>query len=100
MKTTRLLLAGLIALCASLLFTGCKDENAIIQNTLNQILPAGFEGDLKGNHDGFYFGVSVHLDVDMRGLKKVNGQWTWSEGGYKRSGFFSTGGVTLSPKVK
>ena len=96
MKTqikVRLFLSGL---CLAVAFGvgGCATggaipDSAFIQTILNQVLPPDFEGDLEGNHDGFYFGTSVHLSVDLRGLKKVGDRWTWTAGGYKRDGFFS-----------
>ncbi len=92
-------------LTSVLCFSGCATANSsdpmitqVIQKALDEILPPDFEGDFEGNHDGFYFGTSVHLKVDLKGLKKVDGRWTWRAGGYNRSGFFSTGGVKLTPK--
>lgn len=97
MKTTRILLMGLVALIASLFVTGCKDESALVQQALNQILPDTFEGELTGQHAGHYFGASVSFTFNFKGLKKVNGKWTWTEGGYTRTGVFSNGGITLKP---
>jgi len=92
----------ILAVLATGFMTGCASstlgDSQVIQSVLNDVLPPGFEGDLVGNHDGFYFGTSVHLNVDLHGLKKdASGQWTWRSGGYKRDGFFSTGGITLTP---
>lgn len=104
MKPIRTLIVGLLALCFALIFTGCQSTAkasatpfSVIQAALDQILPDDFEGDLKAAHDGFYFGTSVHLDIDLRGLKKVNNRWRWASGGYKRSGFFSQGSMELTP---
>jgi hypothetical protein len=100
MNTRSTILRGLVAVClllASLCFTGCKDEPALIQQALNQILPDNFEGELTGSHAGHYFGASVSFSFNFKGLKKVNGKWTWTEGGYTRTGVFSNGGITLKP---
>jgi hypothetical protein len=98
--------AFMVVMTAFILFmcSGCAsfkkqaNDAGIIQAALETILPPGFEGDLDADHDGYYFGTSVHLEIEMTGLKQVDGRWTWSGGGYKRKGFFSQGGVKLTPK--
>ncbi len=91
------ILAAISTGCAT---AGSIPDSAFVQTVLNQVLPPGFEGDLQGNHDGFYFGTSIHLTIDLHGLKKVGDKWTWTSGGYTRSGFFSTGGIKLTPTPK
>jgi hypothetical protein len=100
MKNLRhiLILATAILSLSGCATSGSIDEPQLIQTILNKVLPPGFEGDLDAQHDGFYFGTSVHLTINLHGLKKdPSGKWTWTSGGYKRSGFFSTGHVTLTP---
>lgn len=98
----RLLIAGLVALVASLCFTGCATggpvaDSSLIQTVLDQVVPAAFEGDLRVDHTGHYFGTTITFNVDLKGLKKADGRWTWVSGGYTRSGVFSNGGITLTP---
>lgn len=106
MKTKLQSLASLLALC-SLLFapcflTGCAtggpvDDSGLIQTILNQVVPADFVGDLKVDHTGHYFGTTITFNINLKGLSKANGHWTWKEGGYTRSGVFSNGGIMLIP---
>lgn len=103
MKITTLILATAL-LAVSLFSTGCQttsglSETPLIQMALDEVLPAGFEGDFEGQHDGYYFGTSVHLTIDLHGLKNTDGKWTWASGGYVREGFFSKGKIKLTPKT-
>lgn len=90
----------------ALLLGGCAtldktvSDFQVVQSALNAIIPPGFVGDLEGAHDGYYFGTSVHLEFDLRGLHQVGDRWVWDAGGYKRKGFFSQGGIQLTPKTK
>ena len=102
---TRILIAGLVALFASILFTGCAtggpvNDSALIQKVLDQVVPPSFEGDLRVDHTGHYFGTTVSFNVDLKGLRKEGDQWKWDAGGYTRSGVFSNGGITLTPRAK
>lgn len=93
----------LLMLVLILACTGCVNmkqsgnDLQIVQAALNVILPPGYRGGLKGDHDGYYFGTSVHFEFDLQGLRQVGGRWTWTGGGYKRKGFFSQGSLTLTP---
>lgn len=96
-------LAIIGAICLACL-TGCAaggavDDSSLIQKVLDQVVPANFEGDLHVDHTGHYFGATITLKVDLRGLKKTGDRWTWASGGYTRSGVFSNGGIELTPKV-
>lgn len=98
MKTSILLTVAVLLLSGCISASKSADDFKIIQAALNVVLPPGFEGDLEGAHDGYYFGTSVHLEFDLKGLHQVGGRWTWASGGYKRKGFFSQGAITLTPK--
>ena len=108
MNTKTKSIASLLALCSlllvsSFLTTGCATggavgDSSLIQTVLDQVVPANFEGDLRVDHTGHYFGTTITFNVDLKGLKKADGRWTWVSGGYTRSGVFSNGGITLTPK--
>lgn len=102
---TRIIITTIALLTVALFASGCAITSGksagdfqVLQAALTTILPPGYEGDLEGDHDGYYFGTSVHLDFNLRGLKQVDGKWTWEGGSYKRKGFFSQGGIRLTPK--
>jgi hypothetical protein len=92
MKNTRFLLAGLAALFASILFTGCDDKPKI-QSILDKALPADWVGDIDTGHKNVWF----DFEIRASGLRRTEKGWTWTSLSYRRNGRASTGWITLTP---
>lgn len=86
----------IITLLAALaLLSGCaSNSSGKVQNFLSTALPATFEGDAHVEHFNPWFDFTV----DAKGLRVVDGKWTWESINYVRKDRFTRGSIILTPK--
>jgi hypothetical protein len=102
MKTMIPLLAlvALVAFLSGCATTAIKNDQTIVQDALNKLLPDDFVGDITEiSHTNAYFDVTI----SAMGLRKTSGQWSWNNLSYLRRSHFplwsSTGKVSIERKL-